>query len=316
MTSNPPANGTPNRSSTGQADTVARLTNQPTTGSPSKSAALSFAARGYAVFPCDPTSKAPLYRRGAHPTWAPDPDGPAGLSRATVDPDIIGQHWPTHAAVGVIPPVGVAFIDADEKHKPGIVSELLDRWPALAIGGHHITRSVGAHFAGRIPPDLELPQSVDRNLGVDTRSNAAGYVLAPPAPGYRIVRPFMHVSRLPLLPIDFIEWLNPTPAARATRPSPAPENGERLARYVAAAVEGEYLAVADTPPGGRNHRLHIAAVKLGSLVGARVLEEADARDALLAAASACGLSTSEAQRTITSGLAFGIAHPREIEATR
>lgn len=317
MTSDPLTSSTRAVNNSDQGGAADRLTNRPTADSPGKSAAQSFAGRGYGVFPANVETKAPLYARGSHPVWAPDPNGPAGLARAAVDPDIIRQHWPPHAAVAIVPPVGVAIIDADEKHKTGVTAELLDRWPTLAVGGHHSTRSGGAHFVGLIPTGHELPQSVDRDLGVDVRSNAAGYVIAPPTPGYRVVRPFLSVSRLPMLPVSLIEWLQPPAAPAPTRPATPPKGTpERLARYVAAAVEGEYLAVADTPPGGRNDRLHIAAVKLGSLVGARVLEEGDARDALLAAASACGLSTSEAQRTITSGLTFGISHPREIEAPK
>ncbi len=104
----------------------------------------------------------------------------------------------------------------------------------------------------------------------------------------------------------------PAPARAATRPLSI-RSGQRGTRYVWAAVQGEHDAVAAAREGTRNDRLHKAAVKLGSLVGAGVLPEEDARDALTLAAEKCGLPAHEAQGTITSGLTYGIAHPREMQ---
>jgi hypothetical protein len=96
----------------------------------------------------------------------------------------------------------------------------------------------------------------------------------------------------------------------------APAGSGRLRRYAWSAVEGEHDAVAAAPEGARNATLHRSAVKLGSLVGAGVLSEDDARDALLAGVSAspAPLPTWEAERTIASGLAYGRRNPRQLEA--
>jgi hypothetical protein len=89
---------------------------------------------------------------------------------------------------------------------------------------------------------------------------------------------------------------------------------DRLRRYVWSAVQGEHDNVAAAGKGSRNDTLHKAAVKLGSLVGAGMLDEADARQALLAGAEAATspLPEWEARRTIHSGIRYGIAHPRQL----
>lgn len=89
----------------------------------------------------------------------------------------------------------------------------------------------------------------------------------------------------------------------------------RLRRYVWSAVQGEHDNVAAAGEGSRNQTLYKAAVKLGSLVGAGMLDEPDAREALLAGAQAATdpLPEWEARRTIDSGLQYGIAHPRQLE---
>ena len=103
------------------------------------------------------------------------------------------------------------------------------------------------------------------------------------------------------------------PVVAVVRQAPrALAGGGRLRRYVWRAVLGEHDRVASAPEGDRNHCLYLAAVNLGSLVGAGVLGEDDARDALLAGvnASAAPLPAWEAERTIASGLAFGRRYPR------
>ena len=95
-----------------------------------------------------------------------------------------------------------------------------------------------------------------------------------------------------------------------------PTGSDRLKSYVWAAIQGEHDRIAATGEGARNTTLHQAAVKLGSLVGAGILAEDDARDALLAGvnASPAPLPAWEAERTIASGLAYGRQHPRQLNA--
>lgn len=92
---------------------------------------------------------------------------------------------------------------------------------------------------------------------------------------------------------------------------------DRLANYVAAAIDGECRELAAMPPNtGRNLRLFKAAARLGEVVGARLVPQAMVEEALEAAADDCGLVCEDGRRavlaTIASGLARGIAKPREV----
>jgi hypothetical protein len=101
--------------------------------------------------------------------------------------------------------------------------------------------------------------------------------------------------------------------------APTPTRPLRLSgahsEYVAKAVEGEHDNVKTAPNGARNVVLYNAAIKLGTLVGAGILPETDARDALTIGAHANPnpLPHHEIDRAIASGLRFGIANPRAIE---
>lgn len=87
----------------------------------------------------------------------------------------------------------------------------------------------------------------------------------------------------------------------------------RRGRYSLAALEGEYEAVLAAPEGTRNDTLNRAAFNTGTLIGARVLDAADAAVHLYEAAIAVGLPHHEAVATIRSGLAAGVARPRWVD---
>jgi putative DNA primase/helicase len=80
---------------------------------------------------------------------------------------------------------------------------------------------------------------------------------------------------------------------------------------------GECREVATMAPNtGRNLRLFKAAARLGELVGAGLAPEALIEDALGTAADDCGLVREDgraaALATVSSGLARGVAQPREV----
>lgn len=83
-------------------------------------------------------------------------------------------------------------------------------------------------------------------------------------------------------------------------------------RYAAAAISGECRAVPQAPVGARNHRLNLAAWRLGRLAATGVVDEAVAREALLAAAAACGLPHHESIGTVRSGMTAGLRNPRRL----
>ena len=88
----------------------------------------------------------------------------------------------------------------------------------------------------------------------------------------------------------------------------------RPASYVAAAVAGEIAHVQAAQPGSRNQTLFCAAVPLGQLVGADLIDEHTVRDRLRHACtnhlSAGAFTTVEANATVTSGLTRGKTQPR------
>jgi len=71
-------------------------------------------------------------------------------------------------------------------------------------------------------------------------------------------------------------------------PAPAPpltlSGREAAGRYAQAAIRRESGAVAQARAGTRNHRLNLAAYRLGRLVAGGVADEASACEALLPAA--------------------------------
>lgn len=101
-----------------------------------------------------------------------------------------------------------------------------------------------------------------------------------------------------------------------TNGAPAAVPGDpHSAQYAAAALAGECRTVAATPEGSRNHQLNISAFKIGQLVGGGHLDEAEAADQLENAGLAAGLSRSEVEATVRSGLNAGQREPREFTLT-
>lgn len=146
--------------------------------------------------------------------------------------------------------------------------------------------------------------------GIDTRGRN----------GYIVAWPSVHASG------DMYEWFDflrdPTPwpellTALIDPPKMAPPAPVRTysasgskERYAEAALDRELDIVASTAEGGRNHQLNTSAYNIGQLVGAGLLSEHIARDALFSAAVKAGLGQLEAVKTIQSGLTSGIRNPR------
>ena len=100
-------------------------------------------------------------------------------------------------------------------------------------------------------------------------------------------------------------------AAKQPAPRPAGDSITAPQGYGQAALTDECNKVASAVKGERNSTLNSAAFNLGQLVGSRILQQNQVENELLLAAQAAGLSTTEAEGTIRSGLAAGITQPRE-----
>lgn len=279
---------------------------------PLMEAALAYVRREWAVLPLRPHDKRPLGRLVPH-----------GLHDASNDAAVIRSWWQAEpdANIGLLTgicfdaldidgPDGEAALDAAMPRAPSPDDDPVVVGPTVATGtGHHVYLLPGGQGsrAGLLPH-------------VDYRGRG-GYVVAPPSlhPSGRRYRWAClddpdYGPGAPLLPAP--AWLAARLAPQAPRPAqahPAPlvRAGRRTGAYGMAALRGEARDVAYAQQGERNHRLHQAAARLGRLVGARALDEADVYRVLAAAACDCGLTTNEAQSTIASGLAWGRSNPRE-----
>lgn len=312
------------------------------------SVALSFAAAGWHVAPALAGLKRPATRRGVHDAtrdpdrirqwWKANPRfnvmvdaGRSGV--VVVDCDMLPE-WPADAGPrpsGIESGADVLLWLAElEGHDTGWL--LADPVPQT------LTPSGGIHFFFRAPEGRKVGNSVARvGPGIDVRA-AGGYVIAPwsqtLAGHYRPLHwphtvagttDLEHVtaaamrsvdvrpSQLPVLPDWLAERAAPTPKPvdpfdvleRALDVGPI---GSRTS-YAATALQRECADVAAAANGGRNERLHLAAVRLGQLVGAGMLEQDTVESALTEATSLPG---PEATATMASGLRFGMAHPREV----
>lgn len=111
--------------------------------------------------------------------------------------------------------------------------------------------------------------------------------------------------------------IDPTPR-RTTVYQPNRRHTRTSSRYVTKAIENELASVAAAQPGTRSETLNRCSYAIGRFVGAGLISESDAHDAITAAAAAAGISPDErkAQSTIRNGLNTGARNPRTIGASR
>lgn len=266
--------------------------------------ALALAGAGWSVFSCDQT-KRPLVAGGVH--------------AATRDPDRIRRFFRANHAVmiGAAVPDSLAVLDIDADHDGFATLRALEE----AYGELPTTLTVRTGGGGEhryfLHPGGELRQTAGLlGPGLDTRMPGKGYTILPPSV-HDSGRPYAWSTPLaPTAPLPgWLEALLRPPSP--SRPGPVRQSAGPIGadRYVRAAVEGEVANVIGAPVGTRNATLHLASVKLGTMVGAGLLDRAEARAVLLEAARASGYVASDGERTavrtIESGLRFGVEHPRE-----
>ncbi len=265
--------------------------------------------------------------RGAEcPSPAKHPLTAHGLKDATTDPAVIRGRWRRWPSANIGLATGFAFdvldVDGDEGRialddvaNLGIArpDEPLDG-PTAATGGggwHCLVQPTGMGNRAKFI------------VGCDWRGEG----------GYIVASPSVHVSGRPYRWLDGCApddvailvatgWLLAllSPPAALTRPPGATGRpvgtvappGDRKAAYGRRALESEALAVALAVEGTRNHTLNTAALKLGQVVAGGYLDAAEVVATLLAAAERAGLERREAEATIASGMAAGMAQPRRL----
>lgn len=284
---------------------------------PFLAAALTAAARGWAVFPLVPGEKIPAIR-----DWE---------QRATTDQQQIHRWWARGARNNIAVSTGrsgLVVIDLDGARgdiAPERFAGARNGYDALAMlaaeaGAEMPTNTFtvatpgGRHLYFRAPSNVPLRNSAGAVAWkVDVRAKG-GYILAAGSvrdQGIYQVERQVPVAELPA-------WLA---RALAPRPAPTPGNPLQLPRgrstaYVRAIVEREARLVVTARTGTRHSTLLKAARTLGRLVGGEELVESDARTALHTAAAGHigidGTTPAEVHQTIEDGLRYGIQLPRRV----
>ena len=290
-------------------------------------AAISHARRGWVMVPLRPGTGLPARKwghltstpPGAVAAWWPGPLHNPGIATGPSDLVVVDLDSPEHG--GTLPPEWAGSGAACGSDVLAILAGRA-RQPVPATYEVRTPRH-GRHLYFTAPAGRLIGNSAGR-VGpmIDVRGRG-GLVVA--AGSVRDGRPYELADDRDPVPLP--EWLadlairrepqavrrpvtaNVTITCDVTRDS----NG-----YAAAAVRSEITILLGTGRGRRNDQLNRAAFSLGTLVGAGALAEADVTAALLAAAEAIGLAaddgTAQCERTIASGLAAGIAQPRDRRA--
>ncbi|HUP70791.1 MAG TPA: bifunctional DNA primase/polymerase [Acidimicrobiales bacterium] len=279
-------------------------------------AALSYAARGWTVFPVH--SPGP---RGGCSCAHPDCSSPAkhpriagGLKAASADPAAIKawwRRWPkANVAVRTGAVSGLVVIDVDPAHGgkasiDALVQEhyRFPRGPMVATGrgGWHLYL---AH------PGVRVRNDAGRRLGrgVDVRGDG-GYVIVPPS---------AHAAGTNYVWRDLPPELPPLPGWLAGRlvPRQLPSKARPMIRraghfnWANDALRAGVAAMVATPVGARNHTLNRIAFIMGQIAAGGSLDAEVVELELMAAAASAGLGAGEARATIASGLGAGMRHPR------
>ncbi len=173
------------------------------------------------------------------------------------------------------------------------------------------TPSGGLHLYFAAIPGREIRNSAGK-IGpmVDVRA-AGGYVVAAGSVVGGRAYEVADGSELVPLPGWLADLLDP-PRALVPRVDhlPALLAGPAGSRYGEAALRRELEAVLTAPAGSRNVSLHRAAFCLGQLVAAGALGRPRVEELLVRAGEQAGLPSSEARRTVASGMRAGTDHPR------
>lgn len=289
-------------------------------------AALSHARRGWALVPLKPGTNMPA-RKWAHIT--------------STTPDAIARDWlgPLFNPGILTGPSSLAVVDLDTaEHGRPVPPEWVQQGAAcgadvLAILADRAGKTIpatytvltwrgGRHLYFLAPERLEVRNSASL-IGpmIDVRGRG-GLVVG--AGSIRGGQPYELADDREPVPLPaWLAELAMRREPRARRPAAPDVTVTRDTTrdghgYAAAALRGEVTILLSTRRGGRNDQLNRAAYNLGQLVGAKVLTEAEVTAALLAAAESTGLvaddGQDQAERTIASGLAAGIAQPRNRRA--
>ena len=277
-------------------------------------AALSYASRGWVVFPCHEPVRGGGCSCGRADCASPakHPRTRHGLHDATTDEKTIAAWWRRWPTANVALRTGAAsdlvVVDVDPAHGGDaslarVAAEHGPLPPTLTVA----TGGGGRHFYFTHPGSPVRNSAGALGPGLDLRGDG-GYVVAPPS---RHITggtyQWQNGERLAAIP----GWLQ-----SVAPPEPLPRGDTGLIRHTSTsawaerALSGEIARVHHSEPGRRNSNLNRAAFALGQLVAAGHLDADVVHDLLTAAGLAVGLGIREVGATVRSGLDAGGRHPR------
>jgi hypothetical protein len=270
-------------------------------------AALTYAARGWHVFPTT-RAKKPLTQNG--------------FKDATSDLAIITAMWQCRpdavpaAATGAIS--GIVVLDIDCKNG-------VNGWDSLdAIGISTCPHTPGQHTpsggyqAFFEAPGFEVPCSAGKlGLGLDVRGDG-GYVCLPGGPDGRSWDPHLNLDTVPLAPMP--GWISP----HAIEPQKAQERPGKKLRlvlnpYTDKALDNAVGEITSAPDGAQQETLNRACFGIGQLAGSGAIAPAAALKVLHWAASRMPSydarnpwQPDEVRRVVERSFDQGLRVPREI----
>jgi hypothetical protein len=278
-------------------------------------AALSYAQRGWAVFPChEPAMGGCSCRRNDCSSPAKHPRTLHGLRDASTDPEVVSRWWRRwpDANIGVRTggESGLIVLDVDPDHGGLNTLVELERRHDQLPPSLTVRTGAGRHYWFR-HPGRPVPNSAGRiGPGIDIRGDG-GYVIAPPS-RHLNGRRYHWASEQPLAPAP--QWLLELTRERTQPNPPIPPRQPSISNdarpWARAAFHGELARIRGAPQGSRNHTLNRSSFALGQLVATGHLTEESVRAALVRAGLEIGLTTKETQATVTSGLRAGGRSPR------
>lgn len=250
------------------------------------SAALPYAAKGWAVFPLGVKSKEPMIRKA---------DGGRGFLDATTDKRMVhvwgARYHEANVGIATGQASGVDFLDVDPKNGgDATLSDLVAEHGALPPTLTADTGGGGVHLVFRHVPGIV--RTIGFRHGLDYLADN-GYAVVPPSvhPNggiYRWRRDVATIADAPAWLLDLVTERKRTKAPSTGFRSPPPPASFRGTPYGRGALTRTCAGLATTGQGGRNQALNAAAYSLARLVAAGHLAAEDVVAHLLEAAHANG----------------------------
>jgi len=270
--------------------------------------ALSYLDFGWSIIPLKPHDKVPHFAllpkdEAGKATWTP-------FQSSAATRDQVSEWWTRapEANVGIVTGQVSGIIVQDLDGPEGLSTAQRNGIPLTPTSrtGH------GLHVVYQ-HPGHEIPNSSKRMPGIDVRGDG-GYIVAPPS-----VHPSGAVYQWQVTPDTALadppdwfyealtdwEWLAETLRSETRSITRAPTGG-----YWEQALANELQRLSQAVIGNRNNSLVQSAYRIGQIVGAGHLDEAEVEGKLYLVARAIGLEEGETRRTIQSGLKAGMLNPR------